>query len=87
MKLGGDWRGWEVGPSIEILRPEFYFEGSKHPVKSSGIGKNLHPVKQLRDPAFMHSDDKYYLLYTVAGEYGIVIAKKLKRGEMTGHKP
>ena len=81
MKLGGDWRGWEAGPSTKFLCPEFYFEGSKHPVELSEISKNLHPVNQLRDPEFLHSDDKYYLLYTVAGEYGIAIAKNETWGD------
>jgi len=62
-------------PPLEILRPEYYWEGSSLPIKPSDGGSSKEYVHQLRDPdVFEDVDGSLYLLYTGRGENGIGIA-------------
>ena len=45
------------------------------PLKPSARGAIDEPVHQLRDPAIYREGDDTYLLYSVAGEQGIAIAR------------
>jgi len=73
--LRGDWMGWRDRAPVEILRPERPWEGADAPpvpsIRSTAYGQ----VNQLRDPAIYAEDGRVYLLYAVAGESGIAIAK------------
>ena len=73
--LRRDWMAWEVSESLEVLRPVYEWEGASAPavpsVRSTAYGK----VNQLRDPAVYVEDENNYLLYAIAGEAGIAIAK------------
>jgi len=62
-------------PPLEILSPEYEWEGSNLPIKPSNGGSSKEHVHQLRDPdVFEDIDGSLYLLYTGAGENGIGIA-------------
>jgi hypothetical protein len=78
--LTGDWSSWSESAPVEVLRPELPWEGADLPVEPSRRGSVDVPVNQLRDPAVFEEDGRIYLLYAVAGERGIAIA----RVELTG---
>lgn len=73
--LTEDWREWKVNPPREILRPGRDYEGADKKIEPSKIGAILSPVNELRDPDFFHADGEDYLLYSIAGEHGVAIAK------------
>jgi hypothetical protein len=73
--LDGDWMDWCESDTVEILRPEFEWEGAKEKVPPSLRGYIDVPVNQLRDPAIFVDGAHAYLLYSVAGESGIAIAR------------
>ena len=75
MDLRPEWLEWAESEPIEILRPEHTWEGAGHPVLPSVRGAVNTPVNQLRDPALFEEDGVTYLLYSVAGESGIAIAR------------
>jgi hypothetical protein len=76
MDMRGDWRGWNVGAVEEVLAPEMAWEGANLPLEASESGAVNKPVRQLRDPGiFEGKDGAVYLLYSVAGESGIGIAR------------
>ena len=75
IKLGNNWNEWsETGPLV-VLEPEYDWEGANLPHKASTRGEIMAPVRQLRDPAIFEDGGDTYLLYSVAGEAGIAIAK------------
>jgi hypothetical protein len=73
--LEGDWHDWHDEPPVEVLRPEYPWEGAAAPnlpsVRSTAYGV----VNQLRDPAIYEEAGVTYLLYAVGGESGIAIAR------------
>ncbi|KON31146.1 hypothetical protein AC482_01805 [miscellaneous Crenarchaeota group-15 archaeon DG-45] len=73
--LSGDWENWQETEATEILRPETDWEGGDAPLEPSVRSVAYGHVNQLRDPAIYVEDDDVYLLYAVAGESGIAIAK------------
>jgi hypothetical protein len=73
--LSGDWRSWQETEATEILRPERDWEGADAPLEPSVRSTAYGHVNQLRDPAIYIEDHNVYLLYAVAGESGIAIAK------------
>jgi hypothetical protein len=75
--LNADWQSWQPSPAQTILKPSFPWEGCDQPLEPSRPGASHHPVHQLRDPAIYAEDDQLYLLYSVAGEQGIAIARLL----------
>jgi hypothetical protein len=73
--LTADWRAWRIEAAREILRPETDWEGAAEPCEPSAAGIRWLPANQLRDPCFFSEDGVDYLLYAVAGESGIAIAR------------
>ena len=73
--LSSDWADWQESPEVEVLRPEFDWEGADAPVLPSVRSTAYGKVNQLRDPALHEEDGEVYLLYAVAGESGIALAK------------
>jgi len=73
--LRGDWHSWRDDESIEVLRPEYSWEGADAPLEPSVRSVAYGRVNQLRDPAIFEEDGRIYLLYAVAGESGIAIAE------------
>jgi hypothetical protein len=66
-----------VSEPVVVLEPELEYEGGHLPLEPSRRGLVMGPVRQLRDPAIYREDGRTYLLYSVAGEYGIAIAELL----------
>ena len=75
IKLSPDWINWKESSPVEILRPEFSWEGADAPLAPSVRSTAYGHVNQLRDPAVYVENGRIYLLYAVAGESGIAIAQ------------
>ena len=75
IELSGDWKNWKESEAVDVLRPERDWEGANAPVEPSVRSIAYGHVNQLRDPAIYVEDEDVYLLYAVAGEAGIAIAK------------
>jgi hypothetical protein len=73
--LSGDWQCWTDAPPVEILRPERSWEGANAPLTPSVRSTAYGQVNQLRDPAIFEEAGRIFLLYAVAGESGIAIAR------------
>ncbi len=70
-----DWHDWELSEPEIVLEPDFSYEGGNLPLEVSTYGPAGEPVRQLRDPAIYREDGALYMLYSVAGEQGIAIAR------------
>jgi hypothetical protein len=76
IKLTDNWVSeWNPSRPFEVLRPELEYEGANLPLEISKGGAVLRPVHELRDPCIFTEDGQDYLIYSVAGESGIAIAK------------
>jgi hypothetical protein len=75
IQLKPDWTQWRDSDPITVLEPEMHYEGVDLPLVPSERGAADERVRQLRDPCIFEEGDKTYLLYAVAGEYGIAIAE------------
>lgn len=73
--LTPDWTKWKPTAPADVLAPEKDYEGAQMPVAPSKIDLAPGKVRQLRDPAIYREGSAMYLLYSVAGESGIAIAK------------
>lgn len=75
--ISGDWTTWSETPGVELLRPDFDWEGADAPLEPSVRSTAYGYVNQLRDPAIFEDTDsgRIFLLYAVAGESGIAIAE------------
>jgi hypothetical protein len=70
-----DWHTWQATEPTEILRPALDWEGADLGIEASIRGYIDVRSNQLRDPAIFRDGDDIYLLYAVAGESGIAIAR------------
>jgi hypothetical protein len=75
IELDDDWHTWRPTSPAVILEPETDYEGARLPLEPSRRGLVTAPARQLRDPCVYREGDRTYLLYAVAGEYGIAIAE------------
>lgn len=73
--ISGPWSTWQVGGTVELLRPETDWEGANLPLARSARSFAPGRVNQLRDPAIFEEDGRIFLLYAVAGESGIALAE------------
>ena len=73
--LRKDWMDWTESQEVILLKPEFEWEGASAPNEPSVRSTAYGQVNQLRDPALYSEDGIVYLLYAVAGESGIAIAR------------
>jgi len=73
--LRKDWMDWTESEEVILLKPEFEWEGASAPNEPSVRSTAYGQVNQLRDPALYVEDGIVYLLYAVAGESGIAIAR------------
>ena len=75
--ISGDWAAWSQTLGVEVLRPEYDWEGADAPLEPSVRSTAYGHVNQLRDPAIFEDADsrRIFLLYAVAGESGIAIAE------------
>ncbi len=70
-----DWTSWKPSKPVVVLEPEMEYEGVSLPLRPSERGPCNHPVRELRDPWVYEEEDQLSLLYSVAGEQGIGIAR------------
>jgi hypothetical protein len=75
IELHGDWQQWRASEPITVLAPERDYEGANCPLRASVRGLSTEPVNELRDPGLYEEDGVLYLLYSVAGEFGIALAR------------
>jgi len=75
IELTSDWMDWEESTEGVLLKPEFEWEGANAPIEPSVRSTAYGQVNQLRDPALYVEDGLVYLLYAVAGESGIALAR------------
>lgn len=75
IEMKGDWSTWHASEPTEVLRPKRKWEGADLEIKPSERGYIGVPANQLRDPAIFEENGEVFLLYSVAGESGIAIAK------------
>lgn len=75
INLAVDWNEWQPTEPQTVLQPEMIWEGADQPLEPSGRGMIVPQVNQLRDPAIFEDGDDLYLLYAVAGEQGIAVAR------------
>ena len=75
LSLTPDWTTWKVDRPVEVVRPEAAWEGADLPVRRSYDGIAPGPERALRDPYVFADDGTVHLLYAVAGEQGIAIAR------------
>lgn len=73
--LTPDWSKWKASPPVTVLVPETDYEGGLLPIEVAKIDLAPGKVRQLRDPAIFREGSRTYLLYSIAGESGIAIAK------------
>lgn len=71
------WGSWRATPPEVVLEPEHTWEGADLPAAASAYGPAPGAVRQLRDPGVFVDEGRLYLLYSVAGEQGIAIARLL----------
>lgn len=75
LDLAGAWDEWRASDPSDVHRPTHPWEGADEPVEASvrsSIGRRVH---QLRDPYVYVENEQAYLLYAVAGEAGLAIAR------------
>ena len=75
INMQDDWHTWQATDPTEILRPVLDWEGADLDIEASIRGYIDVRSNQLRDPAIFREGDDIYLLYAVAGESGIAIAR------------
>jgi len=73
--LRQDWAQWVGSPPEEILRTETDYEGVDLAEEPSRGGSSHVCRHQVRDPYLYTEDEHRYLIYSVAGESGLGIAK------------
>jgi hypothetical protein len=78
--LHPNWMEWTTGEVATVLEPEHDYEGADLPLEPSTRGEITDRARQLRDPAVYQEDGRLYLLYAVAGESGIALARLHREG-------
>ena len=75
IELTDDWMSWRESKASIVLESEMDYEGVDLALEPSVRGWIPERVCQLRDPAIFREGEDTYLLYSVAGEHGIAIAR------------
>lgn len=75
IKLDSDWNNWTPTPPVTVAEPAEEYEGVNLPIEKSKGGLYYGKVRQLRDPFLFEDNNKWYLLYSTAGENGIGIGE------------
>jgi len=79
ISLKGTWNDWKINIPEEVLKPERAYEGAELPIQKSVNGYAKTRLHELRDPAILIDDNEVYLYYSVAGESGIGVAKRIRK--------
>ena len=64
-----------VGEPESVIEPETDYEGGQAPLEPSERGWQYGTARQLRDPGIYEEEGVVYLLYAVAAEQGIALAR------------
>jgi len=72
--LHDDWSRWSASEPVEVIRPEREWEGADCEQIASKRGAIGGRAWQLRDPGVFEEDGNAYLIYSIAGEFGLAIA-------------
>lgn len=75
INLEGPWQDWRPSPPETILQPEEPYEGGLLPLEASRRGACNEPVRQLRDPGIFEEEGRLWLIYSIAGEQGLALAR------------
>jgi hypothetical protein len=75
VNLSGPPETWRARGIVEVAQPETEWEGVSLPLEFSRGGISREPVRQLRDPQVFRDGDRAWLLYSVAGEFGIGMSR------------
>ena len=75
IELTRNWMDWKASEPALVLDPATDYEGIDTPLAPSKRGAIMERVRQLRDPAIFPENGQTYLLYSVAGEQGIALAR------------
>jgi hypothetical protein len=75
LSLEGPAERWEPSDPELLLAPETDYEGGDLDPVESRPGPINKRVRALRDPAYYREGDRQYLLYSIAGEWGIAVAE------------
>jgi hypothetical protein len=70
---------WVAKKQLLVLAPESSYEGIGISLQASKAGPAYDVKREVRDPAIFVDGSEEYLLYSVAGEQGIAIARVLGR--------
>jgi len=77
IELTTDWLQWQASKPVQLLKPEFPYEGADLAGTASVRGMSIVARNELRDPALFVDGDKHYLYYSIASEQGIAGASLL----------
>jgi len=78
INLTSNWNNWTPTAPETVAEPEKVYEGADLPLTASQGGLYYGKVRQLRDPYVFEDNNKWYLLYTTAGENAIAIGELKK---------
>lgn len=70
-----DWKSWVPTKPETVLEPATDYEGADLPLTTSEVGPAFDRVRELRDPEIFVEDGERYLLYAIAGEQGLAVAR------------
>lgn len=73
--LAGAPETWKARGAYEVLRPERRWEGADRPLAYSRGGISTTRVRELRDPAVYREGERAWLVYSIAGEHGLGLAR------------
>lgn len=73
--LHDNWSRWVANDPVEVIRPEREWEGADCEQIASKRGAIRGRAWQLRDPGVFEEDGRVYLIYSIAGEFGLAIAQ------------
>jgi hypothetical protein len=73
--LSTGWEDWHASAPQTCLTPQTKWEGADLPLKPGRIGPLDQPENALRDPAVLRDGNTIYLVYAIAGESGLAIAR------------
>ena len=86
--LSSNWMDWQLGTTESVMKPEHRWEGADQPMMPSLRSVAYGRQCQLRDPAiFDPRDGTLYLLYALAGEAGIGLARLTMNSDKSAAKP
>jgi len=75
LSLEGPAEGWDPSDPETLLAPETDYEGGDLEVVESRPSIIAERVRALRDPAYYREGGRQYLIYSIAGEWGIAVAE------------